>query len=124
MLKNSARNSVENRSVIGKRLKSEKSRRWKPGPSIWPGLDPRAAAPCRGMQPETEVGSGAITPVLSESWQGCANAAGLLIQNGRLTVSPVGMCDLIPRCGLCPETRTSLHPGPETVPDGQPKFTG
>src|SRR5579871_4989608 len=83
ILKNSARNSVENRSVIGNFLNTEKSRRWKPGPVTWPGLEPRAAAPSSGRQPAIELGSGAMTPDASESLQGWLNAPGLLIQNGR-----------------------------------------
>src|SRR5579863_4310443 len=122
MLKNSARNSVETRSVMGNFLNTEKSNRWKPGPATWPGLAPMAAAPSSGTQPAIEEGSGAITPVASVSLQGWLKAPTLLIQNGR--GAPSITLDLIPSCALCPLTRTSLHPLPEVVPVGQPKFSG
>ena len=41
MLKNSARNCIEKRSLIGRALKTEKSNLAKPGPRVVPWLPPR-----------------------------------------------------------------------------------
>jgi len=57
MLKNSDRNCKETRSVIWNALNSEKSKRWNPGPTICPGLLPKAAAPVSGTQFREEPGS-------------------------------------------------------------------
>src|SRR5579863_8851531 len=120
MLKNYARNSVENRSVMGNFLNTEKSRRWKPGPGTWPSLEPRAAALSSGRQLAIELGSGAITPDASDSLQGWLKAAALLIQNGRGPPSIVFV--LMP--SWASPVLTTLQPVPAVVPVGQPKLIG
>src|SRR5436305_11637873 len=98
MLKNSARNSVDTRSVIANFLNNEKSKRWMPGPTVLPGLEPRAAAPFSGRHPDGESAMGARAPGVPPNLQGWLKALGLLSQNGRGFPSIVLI--LIPRCWL------------------------
>src|ERR1700739_2965328 len=72
-LKISVRNCSLRFSVIGKSLKIEKSRRWKPGPGTLV-TPPKAASPERGEQPGGEFGIG--VKVASRA-HGCTKAAGL-----------------------------------------------
>src|SRR4051812_15680304 len=125
MLKNSDRNSIENRSVIGNFLNTEKSKRWTPGPTVLPGLEPRAAAPFSGKHPVGESGTGArlagLTPS-HPSLQGWLKALGLFSQKGRGAPSMVLI--LMPRCWLWPGTVTVTQPTPAADPVGQPKLSG
>src|ERR1700722_18227602 len=108
MLKNSARNCMEKRSLIGMALKAEKSNLAKPGPKVVPWPPPRIGTLVK--QPGV-----AAAPI----GQGCWKAAGFPIQFSFPFESVWN-----PSFGLCPGTFTSKQLVPEVVAVGQLKVTG
>src|SRR5271166_3805413 len=116
MLKNSDRNCIEKRSVIGMFLKTERLYVLAPGPKVVVGRYPKAAVPVKGSHPVGESGIGAR---LAPNLQGCWKAFGFpnqyTLPSGRVW---------IPSLALCPLTIVSKQPEPAEVPFGQFRVIG